>query len=340
MRIIFAWWGTWWHIYPSIAIANRLSNTDEVLFIVSNSGLDKKILSKATFNVKQIYSWKLRRYFDIHNFIDPIFILFWIIQSFFIIIKFKPDIIFCKWWYVCIPVAIAWWIYKKLKIKSTFKIILHESDMIMWLSNRIIFKFADKVIWGIKDNMNPVREVWKVKNENSKKWKGDLPVLLVMWWSQWAQQLNDLIIKIFPKIKDKYFVIHLTWKWKQTEIKHENYLQFEYLDEDYFETLSWADVIISRSGAGSIAEILHFKKPSILIPLDSSSADHQRENAKFISNKWLAVYLDPSDLDEDWIIEILEDSSLINSLKNNLNKTEDTNAVWKILEIISSFLSP
>jgi UDP-N-acetylglucosamine--N-acetylmuramyl-(pentapeptide) pyrophosphoryl-undecaprenol N-acetylglucosamine transferase len=334
MKIIFVWWGTWWHIYPNIAIANKVSSEHKILFIISNSKLDKEILDKTNFKYKQIYSWKLRRYFDIKNFIDPIFILLWFIQSFFILNKFKPDVIFCKWWYVCIPIAIAWWVYKNLK-NNSLKIILHESDMVMWLANKIISKFADNIIWWIKDWLNPIR-VDDIKYEKLLKIKniGKLPILLIMWWSQWAKQLNDIVVEIFPKIKYKYYIIHLTWKWKQTNIKDKNYEQYEFLDENYFNILSLADFIISRAWANSIAEILNFKKPSILIPLNSSSWDHQRKNAKYISDKWLAIYLDPINLCSKKIIEILHNNHLINSLKNNLNNFKSINAVEKILEII------
>lgn len=331
MKIIFSWGGSWWHIYPSMAIASRI-NWD-FLFVVWKSKLEKDILEKSWYKYKQILSWKIRRYFDLNNFIDPFKIIIWIIQSLFIIKSFRPEKIFCKWWFVSLPMAIAWRI-------MWVDIILHESDMKMWLANKIISKFAKKIIYWIKENCNPVREIKytvnkaKIENDIKKLNDKNLPILFITWWSQWAEQLNKLVLEIYSEIKDKFFVIHLTWKWKSTKLVDKNYLQFEFLNEEYFDYLSIADLVISRAWAGSIAEILYFNLPSILIPLDSSAQDHQRENAKYIANQWLSFYIDPLDLNKNKVLEILNNKNSINLMKDNLYKIKNNNPLEKIIEII------
>ena len=354
MKIVFAWGGTWGHIHPSIAIASEI--WWESLFVISRSKLDRDIIKNTKHKYKTIFSWKLRRYFSFQNFTDIPKIIAWIIQSFFVLLSFKPDKVFAKWGFVALPVCIAAWILR-------VPVILHESDSVTGLANRIIEKFATKCIKWMKDWLNPIRieakradpiiaeeEIKDIIDDKArrfsefsvkqaidvfakiKSWK--LKILLVMWWSQWASQLNKLITKIFDKISDDYFVINLTWKDKKTWIKSLNYIEFEYLDENYFHFLSRADLIISRAWASSLAEILHFRKPSIIIPLDSSSADHQRKNAHMIEHKHLAFYVDPTFIDDEKLVELMHDNKTISKIQENLNKHWDQNAAKKIAEII------
>ena len=300
MRTIFAGWWTWWHIFPSLAIANFLEW--EKLFLISKNNLDEEILKKTNFKYKKISSWKLRRYFSWENFTDFFKFIFWIFQSLKIIKKFNPDAVFCKWGFVSLPVAIAGKILWK-------KIILHESDAVMWFSNKIIAKFAKKIFYWEKI-WNPINFYWKKFSESEKKKfiqekifplvKKNFPnieknflenkkILLISWGSQGSLEINNLIEKNFSEIEKNFFVIHLTWKWKKTKIKNKNYLQFEFLSwDEYFYFLQIADLLISRAGAGSIAEILFFQKPAILIPLIWSAGEHQLKNSEKIESEKLA----------------------------------------------------
>lgn len=238
--------------------------------------------------------------------------------------------IFCKWWFVALPVAIAWrilWI----------SVILHESDSVMWLANRIISKFAKKVIWWIIE-WNPIRFNWKLSSLKTKNDLGitsDKKILFIMWGSQWAKQINDLIEENFEKLKRDFFIVHLTWKRKKTKIKDKDYLQFEFLENNYFDYLNASDLIISRSWAWSIAEILFFKKPSIFIPLNLSASDHQRKNARIIEEKWIARYLDPENLNPKKFLEVV--SSDFSEIENNLKNLKSENASKKIAKILEEF---
>jgi len=283
MKIIFAWGWTWWHIFPSLAILNSLKKQDkktEELFIISENVLDEEILSKTDFNYKKISSWKLRRYFSWENFSDLPKIIYWFCQSLVIISKFKPDVIFCKWWFVSLPVAIAWKVLWK-------KIILHESDSVMWIANKIISKFSDEILYWEKI-WNPINFSGKIFSDEEKisfikekNFPENKKILFVSWGSQWAEEVNNLIKDNFDNIFENFFVIHLTWKWKSLNIKNKNYLGFEFLTWDgYFNFLQISDLIVSRAWAWSIAENLFFQKPSVLIPLIWSAWNHQVENAE------------------------------------------------------------
>ncbi len=370
MKIIFAWGWTWWHIFPSLAIANNLKSKNknfEALFLISKNNLDEEILkknnlnSKNFFNYKKISSWKLRRYFDLksvfENFFDIFKFIFGFFQSLKIILKFKPDLIFCKWWFVSLPIALAWKILWK-------KIILHESDSVMWLANKIISKFCiwknGKIFYWEKI-WNPINFNWKKfddlsqakKNFRKKMWFNEnQKILFVSWWSQWAEQINNLIWKNLSKILKNFVVIHLLWKWKKEnfltsiddkkflEKNLKKYISFEFLESnEYFDFLQISDLVISRAWAWSISEILFFQKLSILIPLIWSAWEHQLKNAEKLEKNNLAkIFVD------DWkilpnyekFLELLKFD--FSEIKNNLKKKNFQNPAKIIAEKINDTL--
>lgn len=339
MKIIFAWGWTWWHIFPSLAILNSLKKQGEKteeLFIISENNLDEEILSKTEFKYKKISSWKLRRYFDffsvLENFSDVFKFIFWFFQSLKIISKFKPDVIFCKWWFVSLPVAIAWKILGK-------KIVLHESDSVMWIANKIISKFSDKILYWEKI-WNPINFSGKIFSDEEKisfmkekNFPENKKILFVSWGSQWAEEVNNLIKENSDNIFENFFVIHLTWKWKSLNIKNKNYLGFEFLTWDnYFNFLQISDLVVSRAWAWSIAENLFFQKSSVLIPLIWSAWNHQVENAEKLESEKLCKKYSRINKLEDNFLEIL--SSDFSEIKENLKIKNFKNPAEKISEEI------
>lgn len=327
MKIIFAWGWTWWHIFPSLAIANNLKW--EKLFLISKNNLDEEILKKTDFNYKKISSWKLRRYFSLENFTDVFKFIFWFFESLKIISQFKPDLIFCKWGFVSLPVALAWKILGK-------KIVLHESDSVMWIANKIISKFAIKIFYWEKI-WNPINFSWKIFSDEEKKFfkkekniPEDKKILFISWGSQGAVEINYLIDKRLEKICENFFVIHLTWKWKKIHIPEKlekNYLGFEFLIwDEYFNFLQISDLVVSRAWAWSIAEILFFQKPSILIPLKSSAWNHQVKNAEKLEKEWLVKYFRKN------FLEIV--NSDFSEIEKKLKKKNFENPAKKIAEEI------
>lgn len=363
MKIIFAGWWTWWHIFPSLAILNSLNNLKKQnknnkikeLFIISKNNLDEEILnnnlnSRTNFKYQKISSWKLRRYFGffaiLENFLDIFKFIFGFFQSLKIILKFKPDLIFCKWWFVSLPVALAWRVLDK-------KIVLHESDSVMWITNKIIAKFCIWKKWKIfywEKIWNPINFNWKIfwevekniflKNKNLLEKIWDKKILFVSWGSQWAEEINNLIKDNLEKICEIFFIIHLTGIWKSLNIKNKNYLSFEFLSsDDYFNFLQISDLVISRAWAWSIAEILFFQKASILIPLIWSAWEHQMKNAKKLENNNLAkIFIN------DWKILLNYEKFLkllkfdFSKIKNNLKQKNFQNPAKIIAENLEKLI--
>ena len=309
MRILFTGGGTGGHIFPIIAVARQLrkiysdnSKKNELeMFFLGSGGLSEEYLGNEGIKVETILFGKLRRYFSFKIFLDIIKIPFGFLKSLIYLYIWMPDVIFSKGGYDSFPVVFCGWLYR-------IPVLIHESDTIPGLANRLSSKFSKKI--GISFSYaekyfsdkktaligNPIRkkivEKCIANNEEDKekirreyKINTQKPIILILGGSQGAEKINDLVLMTLPKLLEKYEIIHQCGiknyrKVKSNSIQSESYHLFPFIEEDQMSDLySVANFIISRAGAGSICEIAICGKPSILIPLPKSAGDHQRQNA-------------------------------------------------------------
>lgn len=317
-KIVFTGGGTAGHVMPNLAIMNNLKNKAKIFYIGSN-GLEKEIVKKNKIDYYQITSTKLRRNLSLSNFLIPFKLFKAIKQSKKILKEIKPDAIFSKGGYVALPVVFAG---KSLKIP----IICHESDMTLGLANKLcknkckyICTSFEKTSLGLKNGVytgSPLRkELFNGNNENAKKLFKNYksrPTILIVGGSLGSKIINENVIKILPKLSD-YNIIHLVGKNNLTNVKFENYVQLEFINniEDVF---SLADLVISRAGSNAIFEILALNKPNILIPLSKkASRGDQILNANYFKEKGYSKVI----LEED-----LNETTLFNSIKEVLKNKE------------------
>jgi len=135
-------WSTWWHIFPLLSVFNYLKEEKKYDFfwVWELDSLEEETARKNKIPFIDIPAWKIRRYYDVRNFYEPLKNLSWIAFGIYYILKNKIDIIFSKWWYVALPLCIAAFILRK-------KIYIHESDTVSWIANKLIWKIATKVFY-------------------------------------------------------------------------------------------------------------------------------------------------------------------------------------------------
>lgn len=321
MRIVFTGGGTGGHLFPLIAVAKEIKNQHEILYIGPDD-FAKEILIKENFPCRFIFSGKWRRYFSVLNFIDILKIFLGVIQSFWILWFWMPDAIFSKGGYGSFPVVFVGWFYH-------IPILIHESDAMPGVTNKIAAHFAKRIAVSFLKTKeyfppdktaligNPVRkEIFAENKEEARKTfniSSEKPVLLIMGGSQGSKIINDIVLKVLPELTEKCEVIHISGAkdyefisanlakiLKTEEIVNYDpkiyYHLYPFLDEN---TLKYAylltDVIVSRAGAGSIFEIASVGKPSILIPLEMSASDHQKNNAfEYAKNGGTIVLEEPN----------------------------------------------
>lgn len=334
IKIVLTGGGTAGHIWPVIAVVEELRKLNknlDFLFISSSFNNDEQIIDKYNLNYKAIHSGKVRRYFDWNNFIDPFKVIKGFFQAIKILKKNQPNVIFAKGGYTTFPVVLAGWLLK-------IPIIIHESDSIMGLANKMEAKLAKRVCVGFSENYypnisrqkivytgNPVRsEFIQAKRSNDSNRRSN--TILITGGSQGAHFINQTILAILPKLTKKYHVIHICGKSDYTECKKNTFSHYELYNftDKIPELMKRANLIITRAGAGTLAEISSLSKPAIIIPLPTSANNHQAQNAQvYKEHKAAAVIIEQNIIPDNLriIIEgLLNNKSLLKVMSINSYK--------------------
>ena len=324
--IAFAWWWTWWHIFPIKSLIDNIDNEKyTILWFWWKNSLEEKICKELKYKWKNIIfipvlSWKIRReislkniYFNIIDFFKNIIGFF---QSLYYIIRYNPKFVFSKWWFVAFCPALAW----KLLFK---KVYVHESDTIPGLVNKLVSFFANKTyLWFeyAKKYMKTkkIEVVWQILwNDFYKDYKypkSERTKLLVMWWSQWAKIIIDAVKTLLDKWEISNFDIYIIWWTKNNDNIFQDYKNvyfFWFLSQDkLIDIYEKVDISITRWSATSLAEQDQFDIKKIIIPLPYTWWNHQYYNALEYEKKW------------DIFISQL-DKNFINKLSWELKKLEN-----------------
>ncbi len=336
MKILFTGGGTGGHITPIISIVREIrkigSKEDlQFFFIGPKDEFSYVMLSQEGIKVKSVLSGKIRRYgkwkIYFQNFVDVAFkIPIGIIQAFFKIFLLSPDVVFSRGGFGSIPVVIA----AKLLMVPVF---LHEADVTPGMANRFLGRFALTIFTSFSKTEyfplekitltgNPIRrELLDGSKEEAKKMfklESQKPVILILGGSQGAQRINDIILEVLPSLLENFEILHQCGENNYQTVKAEakaitnanlikSYHPFPFLKEpELREAYAAADLIISRSGSGSIFEISATATPSILIPLPESAQNHQIKNAYAYAQTGAALVLEESNFTSNFFLEKLK----------------------------------
>jgi len=348
-KIIFTGGGTAGHVTPNLALIKKFQEQGwDVGYIGSQTGIEKEIVAKINIPYYTIATGKLRRYFSLQNFIDPIKIFLGIFQAIVLIYKLKPKVIFSKGGFVAFPVVVAAWF-------NRIPAVIHESDLTIGLTNKLCLPFAKKICVTFPltarqiKNKNkavltgtPIRQDFLNGNVNQGRqfcgFDSNKKIILVFGGSLGADVINKNIRKILPEILVDFDVIHICGLGKiDTNCNSVGYKQFEYLHEQFAHILAAADLVISRAGANSVYELIMAKKPNILIPLAAKfSRGDQILNAKFCAENGYSELI----LQENLTSEVLLEK--IFTTRKNSDKIIKNMHAFKALdsiEIIYSLIS-
>ncbi len=331
MKVLLTGGGTGGHILPLAAVYKKLKQ----LTLEKGMDLEARYYGpESSFNsylefegivVKKILGVKFRRYWTPLNFLDLIKAPLSILESFFKVLSFGPDVAFSKGGSGALFILFACWVCR-------VPIIIHESDTMPGLTNRLSSFFAKKIELGWESakkyfpNKNvqvvgvPLREYSvTVKKNTSEK-----PLILILGGSQGSQRINNFIFKNLESLLIKFQILHQVgpanyqdWP-KEAREGYKAVASFEN-SELMGKAYSEADLIISRSGS-AIFEIALFGKPSILIPLAESANDHQKVNAYEYAKSGTAFVIEEKNLT---IEKLLSEIERIFNDKNICNKMSE-----------------
>lgn len=355
-RVIIAGGGTGGHIFPAIAIANALKKIDdsiEILFIGAKGKMEMEKVPQAGYKIEGLDIAGFNRSSLIKNIGLPFKLVKSFLQVRTIFKKFKPDAAIGVGGYSSFPVLR----FAQARGIPTF---IHESNSFAGKSNILLGKKATKVFTGT-DGMekffprekimvtgNPVRTaiaVSAVSKAGALKFFSldeHKTTVLVVGGSLGAKSVNEAIDKGLDEILNAG--IQLIWQTgkpyagkAKERIAGKNGVWANDFITQMENAYAAADVVVSRSGAMSVAELCVAKKPVLFVPYPFAAEDHQTVNAVQLVNKNAALMVKDNEVAEKLVfmtIELAKDISKQNELKENIAVLGVTNADIRIAEEI------
>ena len=366
-RIVLAGGGTGGHIFPLIPVAKelraQLGDATEILYFGPTGELEQTIMQDASIASIRIASGKWRRYFDLRNVSDVFKNIIGFVQSLYHLYRHMPDAVFSKGAYAAVPVVFAAWVYR-------IPIVTQDSDATPGVANRIMGKFADRIAVAypsatryfepsrVAITGNPIREGLLLGNVDRARERflcpADKPTLLILGGSLGSQAVNRAVIRILPRLLERFFVIHQTGPSNYDEaverIKEHTLgdttgklvLKPFFDIGELSDAFALADLILSRAGANTISEIAAVGKPALLIPLPSAANDEQRMNAYEIARAGGALVLEESNLGENILLGKIEglmnDAELRRKMASALRVFYHADAATRIAESIGELI--
>ena len=364
-KIILCGGGTGGHIFPMIAIAEefkKVNSENKILFVGSNDRMEMKIIPKYDFPIYGLWISGIKRSslilnilflgipFILKNITLPFKILFSVIKSIYILIKFRPDFVIGFGGYSSGPFLLT-------SHFLNFKTAIQEQNSYPGLTNKMlskkvkyIFTAYDKINNFFSTNTvfnfgNPIRNLKIKSNENAHKYFGldsSKKTILVLGGSLGAKNINEGVLNNISLIRESsYQVIWQTGKFYYKNILSKNIKDKKIIIKDFIYRMDLAysvsDIIISRAGAIVISELCVISKPLILVPSPNVVDDHQTKNAKAISEKGGCVLIKDSDAKNTMLktaFDLFENKSKMDSMKKSLSKLSSPNATQKIVNKI------
>lgn len=335
MKVIMTGGGTGGHIYPAIAIADKIKRKHpdaEILFVGTEKGMEKDLVPKNGYDIRFITVSGFHRKKLWKNIKTAMDLVKGNRQANKIIKEFEPDLVIGTGGYVCGPVVRA-------AHKKGIKTYIHEQNAFPGITNKLLEKYVDNVFISFPESKdyfkdpsklvvtgNPIRKSFLLCGMNDSREKmGIQPiefVILCFGGSLGAGKINSTMIHVIKAINGMtdtrlFFITGRHYYKKVLETLKENEIDLndnikilEYADNMH-EYLSAADLVISRAGALTVSEITACGKASILIPSPNVTGNHQFFNAKVVADKGGAIIVEERELSDEKLL------GTILRLKNN-----------------------
>ncbi|MFI5800977.1 UDP-N-acetylglucosamine--N-acetylmuramyl-(pentapeptide) pyrophosphoryl-undecaprenol N-acetylglucosamine transferase [Streptomyces sp. NPDC051677] len=328
-RLIVTGGGTGGHTYPALtairtagARLGRLGIGLDVLWVGTESGLEARVAEREHIPFKTVATGKIRRSSNPLKLASPANIKdmgrvpLGAAQARTIVSDFKPDVVLSTGGYVAVPIGLAAKFCRR-------PLIIHEQTVRLGLANRALARAATRVAVSSESTLsllpdsvrssavvtgNPVRpEVLTGEPDKAISALGltgfdrSLPTVYITGGAQGSVQINTVVRAVLPWLLTQANVIHQCGATSIEESRQyvaqlpaevrPRYLVMDFVGPELPDVLALADVVISRSGAGTIAELTALGKPSVLIPLATSAGNEQEHNALHLQQAGAAVAL-------------------------------------------------
>lgn len=365
MKFLFAAGGTGGHIFPALAMAEEVRfqhPSAEVLFVGTPRGLESQLIPERGFKLELIKIGRLNKNVGILERVKTLFLLPWaLIQSFLIIIKFKPDAVVGVGGYASGPILLA----SALLGKKCF---IWEPNAFPGMANRYLARFVRKayIVFEISAKFMKVKTYEVVGYPLRKEF--DAPVNLqgkfkaenlssnlrvfIFGGSQGAKSINDVMAAIYRDgslLEEGFEFVHqagssdyerLVDVCSHIELDKRKQITLSPFINNMVEKYKWADIAICRAGMGTVSELAAMGVPAIFVPLPNSADDHQVKNAEALVSREASIMILQKDLDFKTLMAHLRElgcnKNKLKKLSENISKFHEEKACAKIVKSIVS----
>jgi len=350
MRAILAGGGTGGHVIPALAIANQLKKdfAAECLFIGTARGIENRLVPAAGYPLQLVrvgalknvsLTTRLKTAFDLPR-------ALW--DAGRLLNEFAPDVVIGVGGYASGPAMLS-------AVIKHIPTLAFEPNVVPGFANRIVARFASGAAVHFEETAKyfrhaevtgvPVRQAFF---DITPKRAGT-PTLLVFGGSQGAHAINEAMIRCLPVLQREAPGIHIIHQTgdrdyndalaayqKSTRAAPAAGFTFEVFKfiEDMPAAFARADLVVCRSGASTVAEIVAAGKPAVFVPFPRAADDHQRVNAEALAKHGAAVVVEESKLEGVWLAEtiaaLLQDQRRLHQMSHAARQLSHPNAARDI----------
>ncbi|MCL4375063.1 UDP-N-acetylglucosamine--N-acetylmuramyl-(pentapeptide) pyrophosphoryl-undecaprenol N-acetylglucosamine transferase [Patescibacteria group bacterium] len=307
------------HVTPALSVIDALRRhprwrNAQIFFVGRRYVSDReKTLSyeyqsvtKRQIRFYHLWAGRLTRTFSLANYLSLVLIPLGFFHALYLALRIRPRFVLSFGGYVALPVAVSAWL-------MGIPVYTHEQTMKPGLTNRLIGQFAQRVFLAFPQAQpyfsqpkilvtgNPVRRSIFIHNKTMFG-TDQRPTIYVTGGSLGAHALNQLVEEILPDLLKRYRVIHQTGAVRQyrdydrllkrrymlpAALRNFYFVQEQIDDEEIGSVFFRADLVVGRSGANTVYELLMLKKPALLVPLPWSANDEQLCHARYLQENGL-----------------------------------------------------
>lgn len=333
LRLLITGGGTGGHTYPALTTLSAVQRRQvphDVLWVGTANGLEARITAEHGIPFKAITTGKLRRRPNLKelgtNIADVFRIPIGVLQAVGHAARYLPDVVLSTGGYVAVPIGVAAKLIRR-------PLVMHEQTTVVGLANRILSRLATRIALSHESSLdhlpasarkkavvtgNPIRpELLQGNRAAAYDLFGltfEVPLIYVTGGAQGSKQINTLIAEILPRLLPHAQIVHQcgpAWIDQMRAVPlppdlADRYHPVPYVGSELADLFAAADVVISRSGAGTVSELTAIGKPSVLIPLIPTGGDEQRKNAGYLASAGAArALLEPRPTGEMLLAELM-----------------------------------
>ncbi|MDH5620013.1 MAG: undecaprenyldiphospho-muramoylpentapeptide beta-N-acetylglucosaminyltransferase, partial [Gammaproteobacteria bacterium] len=312
--------GTGGHVYPALAVAHALkARARDVVWLGTHRGLESRIVPAAGIDIEWISIKGLRRKGALAVLVAPFQIGWALLQSLAVIFRRRPAAVLGMGGFVSGPGGVAAWLTRR-------PLVIHEQNAAAGMTNRLLARLARVVLQAFPGSFNPDVDALTVGNpvreaiaavapphERYASRQGALRVL-VLGGSQGALALNRAVPAALALLDaDVRPIVRHQCGERTLDIAADAYAEHgvdaELLPfiEDMAGAYGWADLVICRAGALTVAELCAVGVPALFVPYPGAVDDHQTANARPMADAGAAVIIPEPELTPNYLAELLRD---------------------------------